>query len=137
MCAAEGACCGAVPVLFDTPTYRKWYAGIGLFIPEDGPTETTLALQKLFSSDVPRLTPVEIMRARERFDWANIVPPFWKNVINKNVWVPHTFAERFPNPTPAQQQLCDERTHPFRVATELRIGRVHVCIENIHSFGRL
>lgn len=85
--AAEGACVGARPILFDQQHYRRWYDGFGLFITE-GPRGMVLQqLQDLLAVDprtgvssVTRLTWEEREIARKRFDWMPIAANYWQLV---------------------------------------------------------
>ena len=78
--AAEGLCCGARPILFDTPGYRRWYEPWGLFIPERSRDEVIASLVALFRQGPNPAKDHERREAAERFDWATIIPGFWSRL---------------------------------------------------------
>jgi len=82
--AAEGLVCGARPILFDRPHYRKWYSPWGIFIPEKDREETIKSLEELFVQEMPPLSDKEIREAKEFFDWRWIVEGFWRRVLDGN-----------------------------------------------------
>jgi hypothetical protein len=75
--AAEGLCCGARPILFDTYDYRKWYEPWGIFIREGSRQEVIDQLTQIFLSKYEPVTEQEIAAARERFNWERIVGGFY------------------------------------------------------------
>lgn len=81
MPAAEGLCCGAIPIVFDAPHYRLWYDGLAEFIPEGTFEEVKNALIAIFERGFdPRPDAMRI--ARERFDWKQIASGFWREVCS-------------------------------------------------------
>jgi hypothetical protein len=76
--AAEGLVCGARPVLYDRPHYRKWFGDLAEYIPEEKPAEVIKNLVRLFSQPVRTVMPAEIEEARQRFDWQNITDELWR-----------------------------------------------------------
>jgi D-inositol-3-phosphate glycosyltransferase len=74
----EGLLCGARPVCFDQPHYRKWYGDFAEYIPEGSPEEVTDALEKLFAGPYREVTTEEIKQAAELFNWQTITTGFWQ-----------------------------------------------------------
>lgn len=76
----EAALCGARPIVFDRPHYRKWFNEFAIFIPE-GPREVVLEeLTKIFSGFYGEINENDKMLIRDRFNWEPIVTNFWKKV---------------------------------------------------------
>jgi hypothetical protein len=78
--AAGGAACGARPVLYDRPHYRKWFDGLAVFIPEASPAEVTKSLIELFQSPRAPMSGTEMREAYARFDWTPIIKGFWERL---------------------------------------------------------
>lgn len=78
--AAEGLVCGARPVLYDAPHYRKWFGDLAEYIPEEKPGAVIKNLVRLFGQPVRSVTPAEMEEARRRFDWNVIMSELWKRV---------------------------------------------------------
>lgn len=76
MPAIEGLVCGARPVCFDRPHYRRWFEPWAKFVPEGNYQEVTDALARVFREDA-RVTLAESVAAAEKFNWAAIVDGFW------------------------------------------------------------
>lgn len=81
MPAAEGLLCGARPIMFDRPHYRRWFDGFAEFIPEGTVAEVTDSLEKLFRDGARPVTQAERMAASDYFSWESIVEGFWERVI--------------------------------------------------------
>lgn len=81
MPAAEGLLCGARPLLFDRPHYRRWFEPWGVFVPETDPPELTDAIEEVLRREPVPVTPEEIEAATERFDWKRLVTEFWKRTL--------------------------------------------------------
>lgn len=79
--AAEGILCGARPILFDQPHYRKWYDGLAVFIPEESREDVTDSLEDVFRSQFIPVTQSEIQEARRRFNWQTIMTGFWERIL--------------------------------------------------------
>lgn len=81
MPAAEGLVCGARPVCFDRPHYRRWFEPWAVFIPEGTFEEVVVSLTGLFEhareAGIPPVSFEESRAAAARFDWATLVPAFW------------------------------------------------------------
>ena len=75
--AAEGLLCGARPLLFDRPHYRKWFERWGVFVSERGEREVADALRHIFEFGPVPVTPEERAVAAQVFDWRAIVRDFW------------------------------------------------------------
>lgn len=78
LCAAEALCCGVRPILYDAQHYRKWYDGLGLFIPEVGRDDVQASLAEVFSRELQPVTEAEVMEAKRRFDWERLVTGFYE-----------------------------------------------------------
>jgi glycosyltransferase involved in cell wall biosynthesis len=81
MPAAEGLVCGARPIVFDAPHYRRWYDGFAEFIPEGTPDEVTESLVRIFENGWEPVDEITRQLAVSRFSWSNIVPEFWEGVL--------------------------------------------------------
>lgn len=79
--AAEGVVCGAMPIMFDRPHYRKWFDGLAQFIPEGDRREVEESIARVFAYGESRVNDVQIQVARERFNWQTIISNFWKKVL--------------------------------------------------------
>lgn len=78
--AAEGLLCGARPIMFDRPHYRRWFDGLAVFINEGSPDEVTDELTQIFQRGADPVTPEERMEAAERFSWQRITNGFWERL---------------------------------------------------------
>jgi D-inositol-3-phosphate glycosyltransferase len=76
---AEGLLCGAMPITFDSPHYRKWFDGLAHFIPEDH--NVALSLQELFSAPYVPPSHEQMNECRNRFNWHTIAPNFWQRAL--------------------------------------------------------
>lgn len=81
MPAAEGLACGARPIVFDAPHYRRWYNDLADFIPESSPSEVTASILEIFHRGFRPVTEDERKTAIDRFNWKNIIPEFWEGVL--------------------------------------------------------
>lgn len=80
--AAEGLMCGARPIMFDRPHYRKWFNDWAIFIPESPREETIEHLRNVFSSPYNGVTQDEIAAARQLFNWERIIKNFWERLFS-------------------------------------------------------
>lgn len=78
--AAEGLLCGARPVCFDRPHYRRWFGPWARFIPEADADVVTAALLEQFELGPGTLTEGDLEAARSAFDWRMLVAGFWRTV---------------------------------------------------------
>lgn len=77
----EGALCGARPIVFDRPHYRKWFDEFAIFIPE-GPRDQVIDnLEEVFTGFYGGIVETDKMLIRERFNWETIISNFWKEII--------------------------------------------------------
>jgi glycosyltransferase involved in cell wall biosynthesis len=84
--AAEGLLCGARPILFDRPHYRRWYEGLGaIFIPESTDEEIVKTLREILKTPSNTWAPLNISEARTRFSWATICTVFWESLPRTSV----------------------------------------------------
>ncbi len=80
--AAEGLCCGARPILFDAPHYRQWFGDAGRYIPEGTFEDVVHAIDEILGmSAAAPVSRLEREWAARQFDWARLVPEFWKRVL--------------------------------------------------------
>lgn len=79
--AAEGLLCGARPIMFDQPHYRRWFDGFAEFIPEGTPEQVTDSLEQLFRQGARPVTQAELLAAKDYFDWETIVNGFWEKAL--------------------------------------------------------
>lgn len=74
--AIEGFFCGARPVVYDRPHYRRWFDGLASFIPEAGFEDVVSSLVKTLATPHP-VTASERSQAVSRFNWERIARQFW------------------------------------------------------------
>jgi len=77
--AAEGLMCGARPIMFDAPHYRKWFDKWAVFIPEECSEKVTASIEQVLKKELP-VTDREFEEVRTTFDWSNIVGEFWERI---------------------------------------------------------
>lgn len=77
----EGALCGARPIVFDKPHYRKWFNDFAIFIPEGPRSEVIDNLESIFREETQPISEEEKRIIRERFDWDKIITNFWNKII--------------------------------------------------------
>lgn len=78
--AVEGLLCGARPIMFDTPDYRRWFDGFATFVPECSPDELTDRLKSLFSAPQTPTPRAVLKEARARFSWSAFADGFWRRL---------------------------------------------------------
>jgi len=76
--AVEGLLCGARPVLFDKPHYRRWYGAWADYIEETDRAGVIDQLEALFRRGARPVTTDERAAAVARFNWSTLVPAFWQ-----------------------------------------------------------
>lgn len=74
--AAEGLLCGARPLLFDRPHYRKWFGDFGVFIPEVEGSQLAIEIAHALGQYRP-VTLEERKVAADLFSWPRIAAGFW------------------------------------------------------------
>ncbi|KKQ98309.1 MAG: hypothetical protein UT24_C0007G0071 [Candidatus Woesebacteria bacterium GW2011_GWB1_39_12] len=72
----EGLLCGARPICFDKPHYRKWFNEFAEYIPEDKKKVENLI--KLFQKGARPVSKSEKDYVKKNFDWEKICRGFWK-----------------------------------------------------------
>jgi len=77
----EGAMCGAKPIVFDQPHYRKWFNEFAIFIPETDRAGVIDNLERIFQQARKQITDSQLNIIRDRFNWSRIINGFWKEVI--------------------------------------------------------
>lgn len=78
----EGALCGARPIVYDRPHYRKWFNEFAIFIPELDRDSVIDSLEKVFNGYYGQITDNDKMLIRDRFNWETIAKGFWDRVIS-------------------------------------------------------
>lgn len=77
----EGLLCGARPICFDNPFYRRWYDGLAIFVPElKDPQKLASKLKEIFESPYKPVTKEEINYVKDYFNWKRISKLFWSNL---------------------------------------------------------
>lgn len=77
--AAEGLLCGARPIMFDAPHYRKWFDRWAVFIPEQSASLVTSSIEEVLKKEMP-VSEQEYRDARATFDWSHIIGEFWGRI---------------------------------------------------------
>jgi hypothetical protein len=78
--AAEGLICGARPIMFDRPHYRKWFDPWAIFI-EEGPADFVQEqLVAVFRRPYRPVELREVALAADQFSWPKICKGFWETV---------------------------------------------------------
>lgn len=77
----EGLFCGARPITFDQPHYRKWFNAFAEFIPEGAPEDVTIAMLDIFRRGPRPVTEGEVKHAAEIFNWHSIASTFWERAL--------------------------------------------------------
>lgn len=73
----EGLCCGARPIVFDTPTAREWFDGHAIFVPEVEPAALTDVLTEVLRESPRFVTADERATVLDRFGWTALAARFW------------------------------------------------------------
>ncbi len=76
----EGLMCGARPIVFDRPHYRRWFSGFAVFIREGNRGQAIDDLERVFKSGADPVTQQELELAKERFNWQTIITNFYKRI---------------------------------------------------------
>lgn len=79
--AAEGLLCGARPIMFDAPHYRKWFDKWAVFIPEECASLVTSSIEEILKKEMP-VSDKEYEEARAAFDWSRIIGDFWGRIVS-------------------------------------------------------
>lgn len=77
----EGALCGARPIVFDKPHYRKWFSEFAIFIPERSRDQVINDLELIFKIGTVPISDEEKQLIKERFNWETIITNFWNKII--------------------------------------------------------
>ena len=92
MPVVESAMCGTLPIVYDLPSYRRWFTDFAFFIPFRGELDKDDDIygssherqQKLidslviFFNNLKSLTKDQIDQVRNDFRWENIMPKIWE-----------------------------------------------------------
>lgn len=76
----EGLSCGARPIVFDQPHYRKWFKDFAVFIPENDRESTIYSLIDVFMGKYKPVTQDEVDHARQVFNWQTIITNFYNKL---------------------------------------------------------
>lgn len=79
--AAEGLLCGARPILFDRPAWRRWYEPFGVFVPETRAAMLRSLLTDTLANEPEPVRAAEWAAAAERFSWPTIIGGFWERCL--------------------------------------------------------
>jgi hypothetical protein len=79
--AAEGLVCGARPVLFDAPHYRRWYGDWADYVKEGPRYDVQQRLTELFKQPVRSVSPEERADAAAAFSWPKVLAGFWERCL--------------------------------------------------------
>lgn len=77
----EGALCGARPIVFDKPHYRKWFSKFAILIPEKPREGVIRELVGVFRDEYYPVTKEEKRYIKENFDWEEIIRDFWGKIL--------------------------------------------------------
>lgn len=77
----EGLMCGARPIVYDKPHYRRWFNNFAIFIPEGTREEVIDSLIKIFKEGAEPITEKEKILAKDMFNWQTIIGEFWKRLL--------------------------------------------------------
>jgi hypothetical protein len=73
----EGLMCGARPICFDRPHYRKWFNEWAIFIKEESRPQVIDSLIKVFQTDPKPVSATEKNAVKKIFNWETIIKRFW------------------------------------------------------------
>ncbi|WP_102275733.1 glycosyltransferase [Cytobacillus massiliigabonensis] len=77
----EGLLCGARPICFDSPIYRRWFDGLVTFIPElDDKDELAEKILEVFKGPYKPVLPSEQEYVKNYFSWEKISQSFWNGL---------------------------------------------------------
>lgn len=79
--AAEALLCGARPIMFDAPRFRRWFDGLAEFVPETDPGTLVTNLRRLLLRGPRPVTADEMTETKNRFNWKRLVGGFWDLVV--------------------------------------------------------
>lgn len=79
--AAEGLLCGARPLMFDAPHYRRWFGDMAEYVPEVAPEDVADAITEILRRPYRAVRPSEVQKARDTFNWPTIVGEFWRHIL--------------------------------------------------------
>ena len=78
----EGLLCGARPICFDQPNYRRWFDNLAVFVPEVERGQLATELVGVFRGEYKPVTQAERDYVCEFFGWDRVARLFWDNLIN-------------------------------------------------------
>jgi glycosyltransferase involved in cell wall biosynthesis len=78
--AAEGLLCGARPILFDRPHYRKWYGDLAVYIPEEPRPQAQASIADVLAGPYRCVTAEERDAAAAWFSWERVCRGFWEQI---------------------------------------------------------
>lgn len=74
----EGLLCGARPICFDKPDYRRWFDKLAEFIPEDAYIHESV--RKIFTKGAKPVSDQEKEYVKTHFNWETILRDFWGKI---------------------------------------------------------
>ncbi len=78
--AAEGLLCGARPLLFDQPHYRRWYGDWAVYIPEGPRPQVQASIADVLAGPYRSVTSEERDAAAAWFSWERVCLGFWEQI---------------------------------------------------------
>lgn len=79
--ALEGIACGARPILFDLPCYRKWYRNRAIYVPDCHGQELVDILIDIFNRRPKPVFLPEHAEICRLFNWSAITSGFWASIM--------------------------------------------------------
>jgi D-inositol-3-phosphate glycosyltransferase len=119
MPVVEGLLCGARPIVFDRPHYRRWFNEFAVFIPEGTVREVTQALTAVLAQPAQPVTLAERQLALRRFSWPTIARTVWAAAV-----------------TPARPQAAPQGSPAARKPRILYVGDAGVSSGFAHAAHR-
>jgi hypothetical protein len=77
----EGLACGARPVCFDTPGYRRWFDGHAVFVPELESHDLTECLAHVLAEEPQPVTVAERDAIIRKFGWRSVCSRIWQRIL--------------------------------------------------------
>lgn len=77
----EGFACGARPIVFDTPDYRRWFGDFAVLVPELAPAALADELASILAAEPEPIGEAERAAVLERFSWKTLARGFWERCL--------------------------------------------------------
>jgi glycosyltransferase involved in cell wall biosynthesis len=79
--ALEGLMCGARPIMFDAPHYRRWFGEHAEYVPEVGAEELVDHLTHVMERPVRVVSAAERVEVLRKFNWKDLCERFWEALV--------------------------------------------------------